>query len=525
MNTLEYDYVILGGGTAGCVMANRLTAGGKYTVALIEAGGYDDWVWYHIPVGYLFAIGNPRSDWLYKTENDAGLNGRSINYARGKVIGGSSSINAMIYMRGQAADYDGWGVKGWSWNDCLPAFNKPLSHFKYGHDEMKPWRVEYPRMTWKILDDFGKAASEFGIPASDDFNMGDNEGYGYFHLNQKNGRRWSATRGYIRPIAGRKNFKLFTMSHADKLTMEEKTVTGVIVKNGGENHHVKAKREVIVSLGAIATPAFLERSGIGNPLILNKLGIETKHELKGVGENLQDHLQLRLIYKVEKFKTMNQLSRNPFMKLWWGLQYLFARRGPLTLAPSQFGVFTRSSSKQNKANIQFHIQPLSLEKFGDPLHKFNAITVSVCNIRPSSRGSVHARSQAPLDKPIITPNYLSTDDDKQIAIESIKVAREIMKQPALAHYSPVEYLPGDKYTDLVKAAGDIGTTIFHPVGTCKMGDENDEMAVVDDTLRIHGLKNIRVVDASVMPKITSGNTNSPTLMIAERAAEMVMREA
>ncbi len=531
----EFDYIVVGAGTAGCIVANRLSADPRNRVLILEAGGNDNWIWFHIPVGYLFAIGNPRSDWMFKTEAEPGLNGRSLSYPRGKVIGGSSAINAMISMRGQAADYNHWrqlGLTGWSYDDVLPMFKRLEDHFlgaSEHHGTGGGWRIEAPRLSWTILDAVGDAAAEMGVKRIPDFNTGDNEGTSYFHVNQKRGRRWSSARGFLKPALNRPNLRLEKNVLVDRLIIEQGRAAGVRFIQNGETIEALAKREVILSAGAIGSVQVLHRSGIGPADWLSPLGIDIVMDKPGIGRNLQDHLQQRAIYKVENVRTLNETYYNLFRRGLMGLDYAFRRRGPLTMAPSQLGIFTRSDATRSRANIQFHVQPLSLDKFGDPLHRFPAITVSACNLQPTSRGTIRLRSGTPDEKPIIAPNYLSTDDDRQVAADAIRTTRRLMQQPALAKYNPSEYLPGptvgDDDASLAKAAGDIGTTIFHPVGTAKMGAVNDPMAVVDERLRFYGLDNLRIIDASVMPTITSGNTNTPTAMIAEKGATMILEDA
>lgn len=531
----EFDYIVVGAGTAGCILANRLSADPTKRVLLLEAGGKDSWIWFHIPVGYLFAIGNPRSDWMFKTEAEAGLNGRALAYPRGKVIGGCSAINAMISMRGQAADYDHWrqlGLTGWGWDDVRPCFRRLEDHFlgdTEHHGAGGGWRIEEPRLSWEILDAVGEAAREMGIRKLSDFNTGDNEGFGYFHVNQKRGRRWSSARGFLKPALNRPNLKLLINVLVDKLVIEDGRATGIRFRLDNELFEARANAEVILAAGSIGTTQILHRSGVGPHEWLSELGIDVKLDRQGVGRNLQDHLQQRAIFKVTGVRTLNETYHSLFRRGMMGLDYLFRRRGPLTMAPSQLGIFTRSDPMQDRANIQFHIQPLSLDKFGDPLHAFPAITASACNLRPTSRGTIRLRSAAPQDAPVIAPNYLATVEDKQVAANAIRVTRRLMKQNALAKYRPEEFLPGPSVGDddvsLAKAAGDIGTTIFHPVGTAKMGAANDPMAVVDERLRFYGIGNLRVVDASVMPTITSGNTNTPTAMIAEKGSAMILEDA
>ncbi|MEM7664013.1 MAG: GMC family oxidoreductase N-terminal domain-containing protein [Pseudomonadota bacterium] len=525
----DYDYVIVGAGSAGCVVANRLSANPNNRVLLLEAGGKDDWIWFHIPVGYLFAIGNPRSDWMFETTQQPGLNGRALNYPRGKVIGGSSAINAMITMRGQAADYDGWrdsGLPGWGWDDVLPVFREIEDHFlgeSEHHGKGGEWRVEPPRVRWDILDAVRSAAEEMGIPKTPDFNTGDNEGSSYFHVNQKTGRRWSAARGFLKPALKRSNLRLETGALIETLTLENGRATGLEFRQNGKRYSACANAEIILCAGSIGSPQILQRSGIGPGSVLREAGVTPLVDLPGVGANLQDHLQQRAIYRVSGVKTLNQSYYSLFGKAGMGLDYLFRRRGPLTMAPSQLGLFTRSSPDQTRANIQFHIQPLSLDKFGDPLHRFPAITVAACNLQPTSRGTLKIPSADPEASPIIDPNYLATEDDRNVAADAIRVTRRLMGQPALRAFYPEEFLPGKDVEDddLARAAGNIGTTIFHPVGTAKMGPSSDPMAVVDEQLRVRGVDCLRVIDASVMPTITSGNTNTPTIMIAAKGSSMI----
>ena len=543
-----FDYIIIGAGTAGCLLANRLSANASKRVLLIEAGRKDDYHWIHIPVGYLYCIGNPRTDWLYNTEPDLGLNGRRLRYPRGKVLGGSSSINGMIYMRGQARDYDQWakltGDDTWSWNQALPYFKRHEDHYK-GSDALHgaggEWRIEKQRLRWDILDAFSQAAQQAGIPATGHLNQGDNEGVGYFEVNQRNGWRWNTAKAFLRPTCNaRPNFEMWTGTQVAKLLLETQAgadgtpqrCTGAQVWNGSELVTVQCRGEVILCAGSIGSPQLLQLSGIGPGAVLRDKGIDVVHDLPGVGENLQDHLQIRSVYKVKspngKNISLNTQANSLLGKAKIGLEYLFKQTGPMSMAPSQLGAFTRSSPDQPYPNIEYHVQPLSLDAFGEPLHNFDAFTASVCNLNPTSRGSVHIKSNQFTDAPAIAPNYLSTAQDRQVAADSLRITRNIVSQSALAKYQPEEFKPGVQYQtdeELAKLAGDIATTIFHPVGTAKMGLRQDSMAVVDSRLKVHGIASLRVVDASVMPLITSGNTNSPTLMMAEKAAEWIANDA
>ena len=524
----EADYVIVGAGTAGCVLANRLSADPATSVLLLDAGGKDDWFWIHVPIGYLYTQGNPRTDWMFKTEPEEGLGGRALNYPRGKVLGGCSSINGMIYMRGQAQDYDHWrqlGNAGWSWEDVLPYFRRSQDHAR-GADEHHgaggEWRVEEMRLSWEILDAFREAAAETGIPKIDDFNRGDNEGCGYFQVNQKRGVRWNTSKAFLRPVLHRRNLEVRTHVQALRLRFDGRRATGVELLIDGEPAFAPARREVVLATGSVGSPQLLQLSGVGPPELLRAHGIEVVHALPGVGENLQDHLQVRLIYKVSNTRTLNERANSLLGKAGMGLEYLLYRRGPLSMAPSQLGAFAKSGPERATPNLQYHIQPLSLDAFGQPLHALPAFTASVCNLRPESRGYIRITGPDPLAKPSIKPNYLSAPADRHVAAEAIRLTRRICAAPALARFAPQELRPGAQYQndeELARAAGEIATTIFHPVGTCKMG--SDPMAVVDERLRVHGVEGLRIADASIMPTITSGNTNAPTIMIAEKAADMI----
>ena len=551
MARMSFDYIIVGAGTSGCLLANRLSADRSKSVLLLEAGGNDDYHWIHIPVGYLHCIGNPRTDWLYQTEPEPALNGRALRYPRGKVLGGSSSINGMIYMRGQQRDYDGWaassGDASWRWDACLPFFKQHENHwrldqaagassaFKAAHGHGGEWRVERQRLRWDVLDAFAQAAVQAGIPATEDFNAGNNEGVGYFEVNQRKGLRWNTTKAFLRPTCyARPNFELWTGSTVQRLKLER--VDGqlqclgaeVQTPSGLENVTLNPGGELVLAAGAIGSPQILQLSGIGPADLLQSLGIAVQHDLPGVGANLQDHLQLRSVFKVTGAQTLNTRASSLFGKAKIALEYALKRTGPMSMAPSQLGAFTRSSPDKTWPDLQYHVQPLSLEAFGEPLHSFNAITASVCHLNPSSRGTVQIKSADPMQAPAIAPNYLSTEQDRRIAAASLRLTRQIIAQPAFSAFKPDEYKPGSQYQsdeDLIAQAGDIGTTIFHPVGTCKMGRADDAMAVVDSHLRVFGVRGLRVVDASVMPTITSGNTNSPSLMIAEKAAAWILADA
>jgi len=566
MSDTTFDYIIVGAGTAGCLLANRLSADASKRVLLIEAGRRDDYHWIHIPVGYLYCIGNPRTDWLFKTEPEPGLNGRSLIYPRGKTLGGCSSINGMIYMRGQARDYDGWaqllGDEGWNWKHSLPYFKMHEDHYKgasalHGargsapelmQDASTPyrqvlrhrnaggeWRVDKQRLRWDVLEAFAKAAVQAGIPATDDFNTGDNEGVGYFEVNQKDGWRWNTAKAFLRPTCyGRPNFELWTSAQASKLVLtggtgtEPLRCTGVQVWNGHEMVTATARREVILSAGAVATPQLLQLSGLGPAELLQAKGVAMVKDLPGVGVNLQDHLQIRAVFKVKNTPTLNTMASSLWGKARIGLEYAFKRSGPMSMSPSQLGAFTRSDPAQPYPNLQYHVQPLSLDAFGSPLHTFDAVTASVCNLNPTSRGTVHIKTPDFQDAPAIAPNYLSTEVDRKVAADSLRVTRRILAQSALAPFSPQEHKPGVQFQsddELARLAGDIASTIFHPVGTTQMGKADNPLAVVDTRLRVFGVAGLRVVDAGVMPLITSGNTNSPTLMIAEKAAQWIVEDA
>ena len=530
----SFDYIIVGAGTSGCLLANRLSADPKNRVLLLEAGGKDDYFWIRVPVGYLFTMNNPRTDWCFSTEASTGLNGRSLNYPRGKVLGGCSSINGMIYMRGQARDYDHWrqlGNSGWGWDEALKYFKRSEGHV-LGENEMHggngEWRVEGQRLSWEILDAFRDAAAETGIPNTNDFNTGNNEGCGYFEVNQKQGVRWSAADAFLHPIKSRANLTVLTESHVNKLQFDGNKVVGVKFWRGNDLFEASVSGEIILASGAIGSPQIMQASGISSGALSQKIGIQNIIELPGVGENLQDHLQMRLVFKVKNTKTLNLRANSLFGKIGMGLEYFLFKRGPMTMAPSQLGGFAKSDKNKETPNLQYHIQPLSTEKLGDPLHPFEAFTASVCNLRPESRGHVHIKTEDSRESPKIQPDYLSDPADRKVAADAIKLTRKIVSSPAMKKFEPEEFKPGIEFAsddDLAREAGNIGTTIFHPVGTCKMGPSSDNMAVVDERLKVHGIRGLRVVDASVMPTITSGNTNSPTLMIAEKASEMILEDA
>ncbi|MGB5865103.1 MAG: GMC family oxidoreductase N-terminal domain-containing protein [Sulfitobacter sp.] len=546
----KFDYIVIGGGSAGCLMANRLSADPKNRVLLLEAGKPDTYHWIHIPVGYLYCIGNPRTDWMYKTQPAKGLNGRSLLYPRGKTLGGCSSINGMIYMRGQARDYDNWaklsGDTAWNWENSLADFKSHEDHYKLDdgadpatgdnsrfsdmHGHGGEWRIEKQRLRWDVLDSFSDAATEAGIEKTEDFNSGDNAGVGYFDVNQRSGWRWNTSKAFLRPVKSRPNLTIWTEAQVEKLTFDnyasgQLRCTGAIVHRAGQPVTVTVTKEVVLSAGAVNSPQILQHSGIGPAALLKKHGIAVVRDAPHVGENLQDHLQIRAVYKVNGTKTLNTLANSLFGKAKIGLEYVLKRSGPMSMSPSQLGAFTRSDPSRAHANLQYHVQPLSLEAFGDDLHDFPAMTVSVCNLNPTSRGHVRIASSDFRDAPDISPNYLHTDEDRKVAADSLRQVRDIMARPAMKGYAPEEYKPGIQYQtdeELANLAGDIASTIFHPVGTVKMGRDNDPTAVLDSHLRMKGVAGLRVVDASVMPEITSGNTNSPTIMIAEKAAAWML---
>ncbi|MET1028915.1 MAG: GMC family oxidoreductase N-terminal domain-containing protein [Dongiaceae bacterium] len=549
----SFDYIIVGAGTAGCLLANRLSQDPSKRVLLLEAGKKDNYHWIHIPVGYLYCIGNPRTEWMYQTEPEAGLNGRSLRYPRGKTLGGCSSINGMIYMRGQARDYDNWAAQtnddAWSWTNSLPDFKAHEDHYRLDngadpqtggnsrfsdmHGHGGEWRIEKQRLKWEILEAFAEAAVQAGIPRTSDFNSGDNEGVGYFEVNQKSGWRWNTSKAFLRPVRGRANLAVWTEACVERLLLEtgndgRRRCAGLVLKRGGQEMTVRAQSEVILSAGAIGSPQLLQLSGIGPAALLKSHGIEVALDLPGVGENLQDHLQIRAVFKIAGAKTLNMLANSRRGKAGIALEYALTRSGPMSMSPSQLGAFSRSDPSRRYANLEYHVQPLSLDAFGQPLHAFPALTASVCNLNPTSRGTVHIRSNRHQDAPAIAPNYLATAEDRKVAADSLRQVRQIAAQPALARYQPIEWKPGAEFEtdeELIKLAGDIASTIFHPVGTTRMGPAEDRMAVVDSHLRVRGIDGLRVVDAGIMPTITSGNTNSPTLMIAEKAARWISRSA
>lgn len=525
-NRIQTDTLIVGAGSAGCVLANRLSADPTHDVTVIEAGGEDRWHWIHIPVGYLYTMGDPRTDWCYRTMPQVGLNGRQLNYPRGRVLGGSSSINGMIYMRGQAADYEAWG-SGWSWDEVLPFYQRSENYHR-GSDAFHSDRGELPvneqRLSWPILETFKRVCETAGFADRPDFNQGDNSGVGYFEVNQKNGVRCSSARAFLHPVRHRTNLHIKTHALTQQLIFEDERCVGAWVDLRGQRVAIHAAR-VILAAGAVGTPAILERSGIGQPELLESLDIPVHRAMPGVGENLQDHLQIRLQYRLASGDTLNTRAKSLWGRTKMAVEYAFNRSGPLSMAPSQLGAFFKSSETVDRADLEFHIQPMSADQLGTRLHPFPGMTASVCNLRPTSRGSIHIQGPHHSEAPLIDPRYLSTANDRRVAIDAIRKTRALMDHPDLKTFGPTEHRPGRALKtddELIKAAGDVASTIFHPVGTAKMGPASDPLSVVDSKLAVHGIEQLYIADASIMPTITSGNTHAPTVMIAERLADWLI---
>ncbi|MEX3948375.1 GMC family oxidoreductase [Paraburkholderia sp. EG287B] len=526
----EVDYLIVGAGSAGCVLAHRLSADARNAVLLLEAGGEDNNPWIHVPVGYFKTMHDPALDWCYRTEPDEGVAGRQIDWPRGKVLGGSSSLNGLLYVRGQREDYDRWaalGNRGWSYADVLPYFRKSEDQERGAnawHGVGGPLKVSDLRLRRPIADHFIAAAQEIGIPLNEDYNGAVQEGVGYFQQTAYNGFRWSTAKGFLKPARKRSNLIVETRAQASRILFEGRRAVGVEYLQDGVKKTARARVEVILASGAIGSPHILQHSGVGPAHVLRNAGVAVLHDLAGVGQNLQDHLQVRLVFRTRE-RTLNDEVNHPLRKAWIGLQYALWRTGPLTLAASQVAIFTRSSPAVERPDIQFHMQPLSADKPGQGAHPFSAFTASVCQLRPHSRGSVEIRSTDPLQYPAIRANYLSDPRDHPVVIGGIRVARRIAAAPSLAPHIVSEFVPGERYqsdAELLDAARQFSQSIYHPAGTCKMG--RDATAVVDERLRVHGLAALRVVDASIMPELVSGNTNAPVIMIAEKAANMILED-
>jgi choline dehydrogenase len=529
------DFVVVGAGSAGCVVANRLSANPANRVILLEAGGWDINPWIHVPVGYFKTLHNPKTDWCYKTDPDPGLNDRRLDWPRGKTVGGSSSINGLLYVRGQKQDYDSWaqmGNRGWSWDDVLPLFRRSERH-EDGETEIHGGEgglsVSRIRAKSEIAEAFIEAAVEMGVPRTDEYNGESQEGAGYFHQTARKGFRCSSARAFLHPVRNRPNLSVITKAHTQGLVFADDDplrVVGVNYIRNGQSQAVRLNEggEVILSAGAIGSPQILELSGIGQGQVLKDAGVEVRHALNGVGENLQDHLQIRLVYEVN-VPTLNDAINRFLPRMKIGLHYVLARKGPMSLGASQVAIFAKSMEGLETPDIQFHFQPLSADKPGIEMHDFSGVTSSVCQLRPESRGSIHIKSADASDHPSIQPNYLSATADQLCAVRAVKFARAMTKTSALGRFIVREHVPSDDpQTDeeLLETARRVSQTIYHPTSTCRMGPGPE--AVVDQRLRVHGISGLRVADASIMPAIVSGNTNAPAIMIGEKASDMILED-
>lgn len=528
----SFDYVIVGAGSAGCVLANRLTEDGRSTVAILEAGPRDTNPWIHIPAGYFRTMYNPEVTWQYGSGPEPHLDGRIVAWPRGRVLGGSSSINGLLYVRGQARDYDVWrqlGNDGWAFRDVLPYFRRAEDQER-GSDDLHgkggPLAVTDVRMESLLCEAYIAAAIEAGVPPTRDFNGATQEGAGYYQLTTRDGRRASTAMSYLHPASKRKNLAVITDAEVERIVLDGKRAVGVRYTTKAGTKTIRARREILLAAGAIGSPQILELSGIGQGDVLKAAGIEVRHELKGVGENLQDHYQVRFVYEMSTNDSLNAVWNSPLKQVKTGIEYATRRRGILTIGAGVAGIFAKTQPDLDEPDIQFHFMPLSAERPGQGLHTFSGVTQSVCVLRPESRGHQHILSPDPKAKPSIVANYLAAESDRRITLDGMKLARKISEMPSFKKVMKREHFPGtETRTDdeMMAIARKWGTTIFHPCGTCKMG--TDPMAVVDPRLRVHGTEGLRVIDASIMPNLVSGNTNAPTIMIAEKASDMIREDA